>query len=888
MSGPHLNGQHLNGTWLRGLMARRPLRIWGSALGVALTVMFLALLLGFVVAGRANMTVRAIQSVPVDWQVLLGQNASRAEAVQAIQAATPVKTLLPVGYADVARFSANTGGTVQTTGAGKVLGLPDGYSAAFPAELRSLIGASTGVLLSQQTAANLHAGVGDTVNIARYGAAPVNVTVAGVVDLPQADSLFQAVGAPKGLAPQAPPDNVLLLPRAQWDAIFTAQKAARPDTVREQLHVRLGQTLPSDPGRAFDQVNKLANNVEARLAGSAVVGNTLAAKLDGARESALYAEALFLFLGLPGAMLAAALTFSIAGASAAQRGQEAALLRVRGASERGILQLGTAEALSVALAGTGVGLLLALLVSPLLHAGVQLTAALLLLPAALGLALALAVVLLPTLQAVRGSSVVAQRQAVRRTAVPLWQRLYLDVLLLAVAGLVFWRNAAGGYQLVLAPEGVAKASIQPEAFIAPVAFWVGGTLLALRLMDVLLRRAVLSRLLRPVSGRLSEVVAAALERQGGLLRRGAALVALAVSFAVSTSIFNATYNDQARVDAVLTNGADVTVTGGPASPAGPLLASLRTLPGVTDAQPLMHRFAYVGADLQDIFGINAAHFTDVSHLSNTYFKGMTAGQALAKLQANPNAIFISQETVNDYQLSLGDTLRLRLLNAKTHQYQVVPFTFAGVVREFPTAPKDSFLVANADYLAQMTGNPAAEVALLKVSGNPGQVVQQAQQLSANLPGVSVTDLRTVRSKIASGLTAVNLAGLSRIELTFAVLLLTAATGLVFALGLTERRRTFTVLNALGATRPQLGAFLNGEALAVAGFGAVFGTVIGLGVAQTLIKLLQGVFDPPPESMLLPWLYLGTLLTAAALSTALALAFAGRASGKKVTEVLRAS
>ncbi|WP_155300332.1 ABC transporter permease [Deinococcus kurensis] len=875
------------GPWIRGLLLRRPLRMWGSVTGVALTVLFLSLLLSFVLAGRANMTVRAIQSVPVDWQVLLGQTVSRTEAVQAIQAATPTKTILPVGYADVPGFTSRTGGTVQITGAGKVLGLPIGYAAAFPAELRPLVGAGTGVLLSQQTAANLHAGVGDRVQISRYGAPPVAVTVSGVVDLPQADSLFQAVGAPKGLAPQAPPDNVLLLSAAQWSALFTPQQTARPDTVRQQLHVRLNQILPGDPGRAFDQVNRLANNVEARLAGSAVVGNTLAARLDGARESALYAEALFLFLGLPGAILAAALTFNVAGASAAQRRQEAALLRVRGASERRILHLGGAEALTVALLGTALGALLAALTSPWLTGGTPVSLLSLLPPALAGVALALSATLLPTWQAVRQSTVTAQRQSVPRTTTPLWQTLYLDVALLALAGLVFWRNAAGGYQLVLAPEGVAKASVQAEAFIAPVAFWLGGTLLALRLMDRLLRRAALRRLLRPISGHLAAVVAAALERQGSLLKRGSALVALAVSFAVSTAIFNATYNDQARVDAVLTNGADVTVTGGPNAPAGTQLAALRTLPGVTDAQPLMHRFAYVGADLQDIFGIDAAHFTDVSRLSNTYFKDMTVKEALATLLTTPNAVLVSQETVNDYNLALGDAIHLRLLNAQTHQYQVVPFTFVGVIREFPTAPKDSFLVANASYLAQRTGNPQAEVALLRVSGDPARVMQDAQHLTARLPGVQVTDLKSVRSTIASGLTAVNLAGLSRIELSFAVLMLSAATGLVFALGLAERRRTFTVLNALGATRSQLAAFLNGEALVVAGLGGLFGAIIGLGVAQTLIKLLQGVFDPPPEHMLLPWLYLLALVLAAGLSTALALSFAARASTRRVTEVLRA-
>ena len=74
---------------------------------------------------------------------------------------------------------------------------------------------------------------------------------------------------------------------------------------------------------------------------------------------------------------------------------------------------------------------------------------------------------------------------------------------------MFWRSAAGGYQLVLAPEGVTQASIQIEAFVAPLALWLGGTLLAMRLLGLLLRRGALTRLLRPLAGTLAGTVAAA-------------------------------------------------------------------------------------------------------------------------------------------------------------------------------------------------------------------------------------------------------------------------------------------------------------------------------------------------------------------------------------------
>ena len=123
--------------------------------------------------------------------------------------------------------SASTGGAVQRTGPGKVLGLPPGYARAFPGELRTLAGRGDGVLLFQQTAANLGARPGDVVSIGRAGAPPAQVKVDGVVDLPNEDSLFQQVGAPPGAQPNAPPDNVILLPDAVFRRVET-RRSERP------------------------------------------------------------------------------------------------------------------------------------------------------------------------------------------------------------------------------------------------------------------------------------------------------------------------------------------------------------------------------------------------------------------------------------------------------------------------------------------------------------------------------------------------------------------------------------------------------------------------------------------------------------------------------------
>lgn len=100
---------------------------------------------------------------------------------------------------------------------------------------------------------------------------------------------------------------------------------------------------------------------------------------------------------------------------------------------------------------------------------------------------------------------------------------------------------------------------------------------------------------------------------------------------------------------------------------------------------MQHRFAYVGADLQDLYGIDPVAIDDATDFPDAYFAGGKAANVLATLAETPNGVLVSQETVQDFQLSVGDTINLRLMNIADHQYHPVPFTFIGVTREFPTA-----------------------------------------------------------------------------------------------------------------------------------------------------------------------------------------------------------
>lgn len=178
-----------------------------------------------------------------------------------------MRALEQVLYAATDGFQATTGGKVQTTGPGKVVGFGPEYLANFPKEVRLLSGTLGGVLIAQQTGSNLHVGPGHPVSITRIGLDPVVVKVAGIIDMPDADALFQGEGLPSQAAPQAPPDNVILLPAADWHKIFDAQTALRPDTTRLQFHVHLDHVgLAAQPTAAYAQVTGEVRNLEVQVA----------------------------------------------------------------------------------------------------------------------------------------------------------------------------------------------------------------------------------------------------------------------------------------------------------------------------------------------------------------------------------------------------------------------------------------------------------------------------------------------------------------------------------------------------------------------------------------------------------------------------------------------
>ncbi|GHJ43400.1 hypothetical protein Cs7R123_07420 [Catellatospora sp. TT07R-123] len=865
--------------WLRGLLRHRPGRTAGAATGVAAAVALLACLGMFLAGSQASMTARAAARIAVDWQVQVTPGSDPAAVRQAVAAQPGTVTTAAVGYATVPGLSATTASTNHRTGQAVALGLPDGYRADFPGQLRTLAGSDQGVLLAQQTAANLHAVPGTTITITRPGLPDAAVTVAGIVDLPQANALFQTVGAPTGAQPAAPPDNVLLLPAADYADLIAPIAAADPSALSVQIHATRDHHLPRSPAQAYLADTRAAQHLAADLAGGGQVGDNLAATLDAARSDAAYATVLLLFLGLPGAVLAATVTAIIAAAGAASRRRDHALARARGATTRQLLKLAAAETLLIAACATVAGLAAAAALGqattgdPSWGAAPADAALWSAAAAAAALVIALAAVLLPTWRQVRNDTVHAAYTTAPAHRLP----HPALIVLLAVAGALIWHQTSGtGYQLVLAPEGVAAISVDYWAFTAPALLWLAAALTTYRLTHTLLGRGrALTALLRPWTRQLAPVTAATLTRNRHLIAQTVTVLALTLAFAATTATFNTTYRAQADVDARLTNGADVTVT-----TTG--TADLSAISGVSHVEPLQHRYAYIGSDLQDMYGVNAATIIGTG-LQDSWFTGGTAADLMQRLARQPDAVLVSAETVTDYQLRPGDTITLRIPSAASTPATAV-FHYIGTVAEFPTAPKDSFFVANAAYLDQVADPPANHTYLLTTTAAPPQVAATARDRLG--PAATVTDLTTTAASIGSSLTAVDLGTLTTIELSFALLLTATAAGLLPALTLTERRRTFTLAALLGASRRQLTGFVAAEACAIGVLAALFGAGTAAVITAVLLAALTGVFDPPPDHPHVAWTYLAVVVVVTVVSLCAAAVLTVVRCGRIDTSVIR--
>jgi putative ABC transport system permease protein len=612
------------------------------------------------------------------------------------------------------------------------------------------------------------------------------------------------------------------------------------------------KAYPADPGAAASWSTQLRHKLERQAPGDIVVADDAYQPLTEASSDASNAKTLFILLGIPGALVAAALGLAAQSALAESHRREDALLRLRGATDGQLASLAAVEAGLAWAVGSVVGLLVAAGAVAAVTGkyvwqdvpGGSLVVTILL-ALAVG-ALATVVRLVGLLRASRRPEVI-ERRRLERGWQPLWRRAWLDLVAIGVGGAILLVNIASGglKQIPIEPAQGSTLALRFYVLLGLIFLWVGITLLAVRI--VLARSAAWARPAR--SGSAPSWRAATLR---WLARRPArtavALVlgALAVAFGTQVLTFVSTYRDARNAENNAAFASNLRLTpGDPTTPLPPLDARK-----VSALSPVRMVPARAGTDRKTIMTLDVNSYKRAT----TAAPRMQTGTGLQALAKDPNGVLVAQEIAKDFEVHPGDTLALTVFPDDKDQSRNIKLHVAGVFRSFPPTNPPAEMVI---------GTGALPPYLLKLpdfylTRTPGGVSPKA--VAADLRGrlgkkfavATISD--QVRFEPRS-LTALNLGPLADIELVGAGLIAAVGVGVLGAFVVLERRREFAILEAIGADGRQVrtGPALEG-AVAVLGALAI-GVPVGLGLGLVSVRILGLFFTLPPPLLTVP---LGTL------------------------------
>ena len=452
-----------------------------------------------------------------------------------------------------------------------------------------------------------------------------------------------------------------------------------------------------------------------------------------------------------------------------------------------------------------------------------------------------------------------------------------------------WPPAATATSWSLAPEGVPTISVSYWAFAGPGAAVDRrrAAVLAARRPCCCAGRRLVRRVLRPV-GRCAGPTAAAADARGGAgrWRAPSCCSALALAFAVSTAVVQRHLPAQAEVDAQLTNGADVTVTGRPARGCGPdAAAALAAVPGVRAVEPMQHRFAYIGADLQDLYGVRPATITAVTALQDTYFQGGSAARAAGHLAARPTRSWSAprpSRTTSSTRATRSTCGSGRRDPAADHGRRS---TTPASSTSSPPPPRTA---SSSPTPATSPHRPAATRSAPSWSTPAGASHRRSPTASAPwwAPAATVTDIATPATRRIEPDR-----GRPRRPDPRRARLRPAPRGRGRRAGAVPRPDRAPP-HASPSPPPwappptSCAAWSTAEAVVLAVGGLAAGAGCRMGAVRVLVAVLTGVFDPPPAGITVPWLYLGAAAAATVGALALAAETALRRSRRPPIPVLR--
>ncbi len=511
----------------------------------------------------------------------------------------------------------------------------------------------------------------------------------------------------------------------------------------------------------------------------------------------------------------------------------------------------------------------------------------------LAVGLGILALLVPALAASRHTIITFKWERARTLVRPLWQRAYLDLLLLipVLYGLYLLLSPAGdllGSQLssirILQAPAPSDPFSNPLLLLIPALFCFALSLLFVRFFPWLMR--ALAWLAGWLPGTTLLLILRQLSRSSGQYTGPLLLLSLTLSLAIFTASMATTLDGHLEDRVYYQVGADLNLAESGESTEeaeGPsLLLQPTPAPSTDRDQGPRWLFLPVSAHLQvpgvraaarvgdygatsniggrqqsgRLLGVDRIEFPAVAYYRPDFGGGEPLAGQMNRLAPAASNLLVSRGFLAQHRLAVGDPLRLTVSIAG--EVQAIDFVVAGPLDLFPTLyPQDGpFFVANLDYVFERLGGTFPYDVWLATEPDVAgeEVVAGVRGL-----GVAVAAASDARAAIAEQQTRPERQGLFGL-LSVGFLAAAGLTVLGFLLyAVVSFRRRFIelgMLRAVGLSAGQMGAYLAGEQALLILIGGALGTALGLWASSLFIPYQQLGLDKtaqvPPFVVQIAW------------------------------------
>lgn len=484
----------------------------------------------------------------------------------------------------------------------------------------------------------------------------------------------------------------------------------------------------------------------------------------------------------------------------------------------------------------------------------------------------LVTLLIPAYKASNTSIVDHKRKQSREKLTTLWQKMYLDVILLAVSAYGYFTFKQRKQTIMVTASAGSDLKVDPLLFFVPVLFILGVSLLCLRLYPLFLKLVYkLGRKVWPPTmyGTLIQVSRSSVSYHFLMV-----FIMLTLSIGTFSATAARTINKNGEERIEYRNGADIILTpfwdiaverntsskaggpptGGSSESSGPPqyieppFNAYEKLPGIEHAAKVFrHDDAAVEARDKNFRGVSITaidpyDFGNVTWYRNGLFTHHI-NEYLNLLSGESSACIISTEMSKASGLKVGDSFMLSWgING------AVVFNVYGIVDYWPTyvpsRTQDSatvepmFVIANLSYVQDNFVKEPYNIWVKLKDGASRQELYNNLSTNKDVAVTQITDTKEELKNLKNDSSQLAINGSLTLGFIISGMICFLGFVLYWVLSLKERSLQFGILRAIGLSSAQLKLMMVWEQVLTSGVAMVIGTFVGLLCSRFYVEFFR--------------------------------------------------